>query len=138
MYLFPMNHVNRDLETMFREFGRMFEPPRAETALPRLNVWSDAGGAVISAALPGVEPDAIDIDVHENKVRLSGRKDVNPEAGAAWHRNERRSGSFARTVVLPFRIDAAKVTAESRNGVLTIRLAREAADKPRKIAVTAA
>ena len=54
-----------------------------------------------------------------------------------WHRQERGFGSFERTIKLPVRVDAAKVEARLENGVLTIKMAKSPAAKPKKIPVKA-
>ncbi len=66
------------------------------------------------------------------------RKPHDVKQGETWHRRERGSGDFFRTVQLPYNVDAGKVQAECVAGVLKIVLPRAEADKPRKISVKAA
>jgi HSP20 family protein len=64
------------------------------------------------------------------------RKQPAPEK-AEWHRQERGFGSFERTIELPVSVDAGKVEARLENGVLTVKMAKAPAAKPRKIPVKA-
>jgi HSP20 family protein len=129
--------MRRAQEEMNRLFGRVRFPLKAE--FPPLNVWAGADGALITAEVPGVRPDQIDVTVHQDTVTLSGKRD--PEAvdsDAIVHRQERIHGAFARTVLLPFRVDADKVSAHCDRGVLILELPRHEADKPRKVKIAGA
>ena len=64
------------------------------------------------------------------------RSDVPDGNEVVWHRRERRQGAFARAVQLPFRVDAEKVQAHSRDGLIEIELHRPEEDRPRKIPVS--
>jgi len=69
-------------------------------------------------------------------VRISGVKAVDYPAGSAVHRRERLVGRFDRALSLPFDIDAERVQAECRDGVLALLLPRAEHDKPRTIKVS--
>jgi len=66
------------------------------------------------------------------------RKSVDPEEEIRYHRRERVSGKFSRSIQLAFPVDANNVTASYENGLLTVSLPRAEADKPRKISVRSA
>ena len=105
-------------------------------SFPPVKVWAGIDGAIISAEVPGVSPEQLDITVHQDTVTLRGRRDpVEIEGEVVVHRQERQQGPFARTLVLPFRVDADKVAAHFNRGVLTLDLPRPAADRPRHIQV---
>lgn len=126
--------IRRAQDEMNRLFGGLRLAPRTE--FPPVNVWAGADGAIITAQVPGVSPDQIDITVHRDTVTLRGKRD--PEAvdgDATAQRQERVYGPFSRTVVLPFRVDADKVSARFDRGVLTLELPRPESDKPRHIKV---
>ena len=83
-----------------------------------------------------VSPDQLDVTVHQDTVTLRGKRE--PEAldgDAVVHRQERPQGPFTRTVVLPFRVDADRVSARFERGVLTLELPRPESDKPRKVRI---
>jgi HSP20 family protein len=120
------------------EMNRLFASPRfaLRPEFPQVNVWAGADKAILKAEVPGVSPDQLDVTVHQDIVTLRGKRDPEKVDGEAIaHRQERMHGSFARTIVLPFRVDADKVSARFDRGVLTLELPRPAADRPRQIKV---
>jgi HSP20 family protein len=110
-------------------------PRSGARAFPLVNVFDDRGDFVVVAELPGVPKEDLDIEVHRDTVRIRGKKTVARDENATVHRRERVAGRFDRTVTLPDEIDADRVSAEYRDGVLTLRLPRAASAKPRTIAV---
>jgi len=124
-----------------QQLNRLFSGLRLGAAqdFPPVNVWVSAEGALLTASVPGVPVDQIDVTVHQNTLTLRGKRD--PEAvdeQAVVHRQERVHGPFSRTVVLPFRVDSDKVSARCERGVLIAELPRPAADKPRQIKIASA
>ena len=122
--------VNRLFEA--RNRGRVFNTH----TYPAVNIWTTQDGQIISAEMPGVHPEDIDIDVTGDALSISGIRlpdEVSKEA--RYHRRERNYGSFSRTIQLPFMVDTNKVEASFKNGVLLISLPRAEADRPRKITV---
>ena len=119
--------MNRLMETFGQSRGGEFPP---------MNVWANQEHALVTAELPGVDPDQLDISVVGETMTLSGRRTL-PETGddATWHRHERWHGEFSRTMQLPFRIDVEKVDATFKNGVLQITLPRAEEDRPQRISV---
>jgi HSP20 family protein len=92
--------------------------------------------AVVVTEIPGIEPSSVDISVVGKTLTLRGsRQPAELKEDESFHRSERWSGRFSRTVDLPFAIDANRVEAKFTKGVLSITLPRAEADKPRKIAV---
>ena len=123
--------LQRDMNRLFHGVGSPQEP------FPALNIYGNEEKALVTAELPGVDPKALGINVNGNRLSIEGerkRDDLND--GVLCHRRERGQGRFARTVLLPFNVEADKVSASYRNGVLTITLPREEAAKPRKIQIT--
>ncbi len=107
-----------------------------DEAYPRANVWSNEERAVISAELPGVSAEELELTVYENSVTLKGRRQ-GPESGerSTLTKRERASGEFLRSIELPFSVQAEGVEAKFKNGVLTVTLPRAEEEKPRKIPV---
>ena len=134
----------REMERLRREMNRLFSTWPRQTSgatasgYPAMNVWTDEDNAVVTAELPGVVLDDIDITVEDDVLTLRGSRKPDEVEGATYHRQERRYGSFLRTFRLPFRVDAEKVEASFAKGVLQIALPRAEEDKPRKITVRAA
>jgi len=130
------------LRTLQREMNRLFEgfsPLDGSADYPALNVWSSGDEVLVKAEIPGVEPDSIDVSVLKNQLTLQGeRKADEPGEEVVCHRAERSSGRFVRTIRLPFEIENDKVEAKYAQGVLTIRLPRSEATKPKRVQVAAA
>jgi HSP20 family protein len=103
-----------------------------------MNIWTDPDGAIVSAELPGVNPEDIDISVQNDVLTLTGsRQPDDLEEDEIYHRRERGHGRFTRSFQLPFHVEAGKVEAMFDKGILRISLPRAEADKPKKITVKA-
>lgn len=130
-----------ELRSLQREMNRLFdgyEPRTAVSRFPALNVWGNEENVVVTAELPGMAPDDLDINVVNNQLTLKGeRKGDKPAEDAVCHRNEREYGKFVRTVRLPFAVENEKVTARYENGVLTVVMPRHEATKPKRIEINA-
>lgn len=129
-----MDQLQREMNRLFDATGtgRVFSAP----SYPAINIWTNEDGQLISAEMPGVHPDDIDIDVTGDALSISGeRKPDEVAENAHYHRRERSYGSFSRTIQLPFMVDTNKVEANFKNGVLMISLPRAEADKPKKITI---
>lgn len=129
----------------WREVGRLQQEmnqlmdnfrPATRSGFPALNVWANQDHAMVTAELPGVNPDDLDISVVGETLTLSGKRTL-PEPGEdiTWHRHERWHGEFSRSMELPFSIDVDNVDATFKNGVLSITLPRAEEDKPKRISV---
>lgn len=134
----------REMDRLRREVDRLFAewPTRANWSIapnfPAMNVWTDEDSAILTAELPGVRIEDIDISVERDTLTLRGKRQPEQlEEGATYHRRERRVGSFQRAFRLSFQVDSGKVEADFKNGVLSILLPRAEADKPKKIAIKA-
>jgi HSP20 family protein len=134
----------RELERLRREMNRVFAdiPAAGGTTpvpgYPAMNVWTSEDGAILTAELPGVGADDIDISVEGDMLTLSGnRQPVELPENAVVHRRERGHGRFSRVLRLPFPIDSGEVEATFERGILRVSLPRPESDKPRKIAIKA-
>jgi HSP20 family protein len=102
---------------------------------PPINVFHKGDDFMIVVELPGVQSSSIDIQVRRNAIRISGTKSVEYDKNLSMHRRERLAGRFDRTVALPVEIDAERVKAECRNGILGVLLPRAERDKPKSVKV---
>jgi HSP20 family protein len=105
-------------------------------AYPPINVFRKGDDFALIAEVPGVKKSDIDVQVKGRTIRISGGKAVDYPAGSAVHRIERLTGRFDRALSLPFEIDAERVQAECRDGVLALLLTRAEHDKPKSIKVS--
>lgn len=127
------------MRSMLRDFDRSFWQAAAQPVFPAVNIWQGPETIAITAELPGVEAEDIDITVKDNILTLSGeRKAPQVPEGARWHRNERGYGKFSRAIRLPFDASGDQVEARFQNGVLVIVVGRPEENKPKKIAIKAA
>lgn len=112
-----------------------YEEDRHE--FPAVNAFVNQDGVIITAELPGVRSEDLEILTHRDSVTLGGERQTESEEARRYHRRERRRGRFVRTVSLPFVVDPNKVEADLVDGVLTLDLPRAEEDKPRRINVKA-
>lgn len=113
------------------------ESQSAANVYPKINAWSSPDHVMITAELPGLNPEDLDISVQNCTITLSGTAPARArQQGETYLRSERRSGKFQRQLELPFRVASQKVTAEYKNGVLSLVLPRAEEDKARSIPVT--
>ncbi len=106
---------------------------------PLVNVFANAEEAVVVSEIPGIDPAALDLKLIKGRLTISGtfENDVPEGEGVTCHRKERPSGSFSRTIDLPFEVDEERIIAKHDKGVLTISLPRAERSKPRTIPVNA-
>ncbi|TAA23885.1 MULTISPECIES: Hsp20/alpha crystallin family protein [Pseudoxanthomonas] len=104
--------------------------------VPRVDVKEEANRFVIFADLPGVDLDAIEVQMDKNVLSIRGERAA-PEAGeeARFTRQERRHGAFARSFTLPETADAEGIVATARNGVLEVVIPKRPEAAPRRIQV---
>jgi HSP20 family protein len=127
-----------EIRRMQNEVSRLFADAQA-SAFPPINLWVGEDTLVVTAEVPGITPDDLNLMVREDTLTIQGRRPVPNEGdGIAWHQRERAYGGFSRTIGLPGRVDPDKVQARFTNGVLEIELHRPEADRPRKIEIRSA
>ena len=120
----------------FRSSGWLGAGPSAGGAYPPLNVFRKGDDVVIIAEVPGVRKADLAVQVKGNTIRIAGAKSVQYGERASLHRRERTAGSFDRAVTVPVEIDADRVRAECRDGILALYLPRAERDKPKSIAIS--
>jgi HSP20 family protein len=99
-------------------------------------VWEEKDQFYAEAEVPGFKTDELDISVVGNELTIKGnRQDPSPEKDTTFHRRERGIGTFTRVVRLAVEVDATRVEASLRDGVLLIKLPKSEAARPRKIDV---
>jgi len=137
-----LDNMRREINEAFRgvgvsrPFGATFLSPVATRRFPLVNFSEDEGHVYVSALVPGVDPKDIDLTVLRNTITISGeRKPFEVKEGQIVHRSELGSGKFSRTLELPVDIDPDKISAESKDGIMKVCLAKAEHAKPKKIEI---
>jgi HSP20 family protein len=117
------------LERLAAQHGNGWDPP--------IDVYETEDRYVITAEVPGLSREQIDVAVHDNRLMIKGvRSGGNPESSTRhYHQVERGHGSFERTFQFADPVEQDRITADLRDGVLTIMLPKTAAP-PRRIQVS--
>src|SRR5713101_5782147 len=120
----------------FRDFGFA----AASTWVPPVDIYQSGDQElVLKAELPDMSREDIDITVENFVLTIKGEKKfVDDVKDEQFHHSERRYGTFSRSFSLPQTVDGSKVTAEYKNGVLTVRIPLREEAKPRQIKVEVA
>lgn len=105
----------------------------ASGSFPPINIFQQGHDLVAIIELPGLDRKELNVEAQANTIRISGRKTVTFAEPASVHRRERVSGVFDRTLSVPIRIDAGRIRAEYKDGILALFIPRAESDKPRKI-----
>lgn len=136
-----MDTLRKEMDELFRGLGSgtvetAFLPGVGTHRYPRINLGEDQENYILEALLPGVDEKDLELSITGNTLTLSGeRGEEKATDGQTWHRRERGFGKFLRTIELPSDIDGKKVSAEYKNGVLTVVLAKAESAKPQKISI---
>lgn len=135
----PFTELSRLQDEVFRAFGQ--EERNGAQALafrPAVDIVEGKDAIWLKAELPGVKTEDVHIEVEKNVLTLRGeRKNEEKVEKDNFYRYERRFGQFARSFVLPENVDGNAIDAEMKDGILTVRLPKKAAEQPRKIEVKA-
>jgi HSP20 family protein len=136
----------RDLRTTQREFDRLFKEAfspmfgegelSTRTWAPPVDIYENENNIVLKADLPGVDPKDVEVRVEDSTLYLKGERKFEKETKEEnYHRVERSYGSFARSFSLPNSINAEKVKAEYKDGLLTLTLPKREEAKPKTIKI---
>ena len=104
--------------------------------VPRFDVKEAKDAYVISADLPGVKDEDLNVSLNGNLLTISGtREEEHREEGESYFAMERSHGSFARSFTMPDGVDGDSVTADLKQGVLTVRIPKKPEVQPKRIAI---
>ncbi|QXE90413.1 Hsp20/alpha crystallin family protein [Geomonas subterranea] len=136
-----LDNLRREIDEAFRgagmnrPFGPTFLSPVASRRFPMVNFSEDDGNVYVEALVPGVDPKDVELSVLRNTLTISGERKPFAEMKGIVHRTELGSGKFSRTLELPVDIDANKITAQCKDGIMTITMAKAEHAKPKKIEI---
>jgi HSP20 family protein len=124
----------RDLLAIQQRLDRFAPGPAGW--VPPVDLYETADQYVIAAELPGLQREDVEIQVHDGRLTLSGVRRERELACEQFHRVERGHGSFSRTFQLPIPIDAERITADLRDGVLTVTCPKSTEPPARRIDIS--
>lgn len=140
----PFNPMMTICDEMHRQFHETAGPVRSDGAAevagtwePPIDLYETDDALVLQVELPGVSKDAVTVELHEHTLTLSGERAREPAvAGGQYHREEGRYGAFQRAFRMPTIVDEAKIQATYTNGILALRLPKQATATPQAIPIT--
>ncbi|MFG0333803.1 MAG: Hsp20/alpha crystallin family protein [Maioricimonas sp. JB049] len=135
----PIASLRREMDDLLENFfGQGEALPASLSSVPRLDVSETDDAIEVVTDLPGFEPGDIQLEVGENSLTISGERSEVTRTEVKerkYHRIERRSGSFSRSVWLPCAVQEDRIEAELKNGVLTVTLPKAEEARRHKIEV---
>jgi HSP20 family protein len=142
----PVRPPARELRTIHRDLNRLFGTvfdSQAGGALrrwvPAMDLAEEGDRFVLRADLPGVREQDVKVELHENVLTVSGeRRAEREERGEGYHRVERASGSFSRSLVLPDGVDPQGIRARIEHGVLEVSVPKPAQPSPHRVSIEVA
>jgi len=133
----PLSEMNRLAREMDSLFGGLNSP--SDLWSPPVDVEENADELVLTAELPGMKHEDIDIELEDGVLTIQGeKKEEQKGEGTQGLLYERRWGSFTRKFTLPRAVDANAITANYENGILTISIPKAEEAKGRKIEISSA
>jgi len=127
----PLGGVDRWFDALFQDWAR----PGSSNA-PPVDICQDDDGYVVEVELPGLNNKDFSVDVDQNLLTIASTRDESAEGvRRGYVVRERRAGSFKRSFMLPQDIDTDHISANFKDGLLTVRLQRAAKPKPKQIAI---
>ena len=124
----PLSSLQSEMNRMFEDFfnqpfGFSIQRARPQAVVPALDVKEDENSIVVTAELPGIERNDVEISVQEDMLEIRGQKcEESKRDEENYHVVERSYGAFSRRIMLPAEVDSEQAEATMQNGVLTLRL----------------
>ena len=134
-----LNEADRLHDEVNRLFLRGNPRQMATADAPALNAWASDHVLRVTAELPGIDPNQVDVSVQGDQLTLRGSlPERSLKEGERWVRQEHTPYTFVRSFRLPFRVESDKIEAQYANGILTLTLPRAESEKPKRIQIKAA
>jgi HSP20 family protein len=116
---------------------RFDRAPAAESWTPSVDIKEEESRYIVTADLPGIDPKEVEITMEKGALTLKGeRRSEHTEDNAGVHRVERAYGSFIRRFSFPDSVDLDNITANGKNGVVTISIPKKPSEQPKRISVS--
>ena len=139
----------RDFSVLQNQMNRLFEDALGTWLgesngggntnwVPPADIYENDNDLIVRAELPGVDPKMVDVRVENNVLTIRGERPFEQKVQKEnYHRLERSYGTFSRSFTLPATIDADKIRAEYRDGILNLTLPKSEKAKPKRIQISA-
>jgi len=122
--------------SLLREFPFDSFNSRSESWVPAVNILEKEGNLILQAELPGFDEKSIELKLEGNVLTLKGERKLENESDRAnYHRVESFHGTFTRSFTLPETVEADKIKADFKNGILTVVIPQKPEVQPRQIPV---
>ena len=138
----PFGVIDNRLRALFDELNEEFLPVPSEARawIPAVELVESDDELLLTAELPGMVEDDVEIEIEDNMLMLRGEKseelkEEKEEKKVRYHVWERAYGKFQRSFVLPGNVDEKKISAEFENGVLKVHMPKTAESKARRIKI---
>ena len=128
-----------EMDRLSQAMNRFFDADEARahvTWSPAIDVTEDKEKIVLTADVPGLAQKDLDLQIEKDVLTLKGERTLERKDDGAHHRYERVSGQFVRSFTLPPTVDADRVTAQLKDGVLTLVLPKKPEAQPKKIGIS--
>jgi HSP20 family protein len=140
----PAREISSLQQEVNRLFGTFFDAPAgggngigARRWIPAMDLVEEGEQYVLRADLPGVREEDVKVELDDEVLTISGeRKSEHEQRHEGYHRIERASGSFHRSLTVPDGIDPERIEARFENGVLEVRVPKPEERKPRRVAIS--
>ena len=130
--------IRQGLDELSRSYAEKGKAQIRANVYPPLNIYEEADKMVLSAEIPGVKAEDLDISLDGDTLSIQGKRDSREDDFTlSYHRREIESGSFSRAISLPVKVDVERISAKLVNGILTVTLMKAAEATPRQIRVNA-
>ena len=135
------DELTTDMERMFdsmlgRTVGTMLRSGNNDKYVPTLDIAESPEAFEITVDLPGVKPEDVKVEMQDGMLTISGKREtVRDQKEKNYHRVERTSGSFYRSIALPAEVDVEKIDASCDHGVLHVKLPKALKQQPKKIEI---
>lgn len=133
-----MNLLRNKLNSLYHDYDRAYGPGypwELEGGLPRTNLYEEGDNFQIMAEVPGLKKEELNVKIQGNYLEIAGNRGSDVPEGYKIHKAERGTISFSRSFTLPMDVDANRVEAVLKNGILYMTLPKAEAAKPKKIAI---
>jgi len=131
-----LDEMRQRMDRLFDVFGDRRQTRSGAGVFPAINITEDVDTYTVSAELPGLKSEDLDLNVTANQLTLAGERKITAEAEEVhYHRREREAGKFSRAIALPGDVDPDGSKARLVDGILTITVPKVEKAKPKQISV---